>query len=158
MSEGPAGSGSDRPGGARLLPERPRCVLDTNVLISTLLFGGTPGRALFAALERGVVLVSEETMRELIEVLARPKLARYATAEERGRFVSALVRRAELVEVRTSVVACRDPRDDKFLSLALAGSASVIVTGDEDLLVLHPFRGVPILPPADFLAAVASEG
>jgi putative PIN family toxin of toxin-antitoxin system len=133
-------------------------VLDTNVLISTLLFGGTPGRAFFAAFERGVVLASEETVTELVEVAARPRFDRYATAEERGRFVAALVRRAELVDVAAAVVACRDPKDDKFLSLAVAGSASVIVSGDEDLLVLDPFHGVPILTPAAFLDAVGVKG
>ncbi len=129
-----------------------RAVFDTNALISAVLFDrSTPARAVFAALEQGVVLVSAQTVRELAEVAARSKFDRYVTAEERDRFVTALVGRAELVEVRKQIVACRDPKDDKFLSLAMAGSASVIVSGDEDLLVLHPFRGVEILTPAAFL-------
>jgi predicted nucleic acid-binding protein len=49
------------------------------------------------------------------------------------------------------VTACRDSNDDKFLALALAIKANCIVTGDQDLLVLHPFQGIPILTPADFL-------
>ena len=103
----------------------------------------------------GAVLVSEATVEELADVLGRPKFDRYVTAEERGRFLAALLRRAELVEVAREVAACRDPKDDKFLSLALAGSASVIVSGDEDLLVLHPFRGVRILRPQELLAELA---
>ncbi|WP_459868116.1 putative toxin-antitoxin system toxin component, PIN family [Endothiovibrio diazotrophicus] len=47
---------------------------------------------------------------------------------------------------------CRDPKDNKFLELAVAGGASALITGDQDLLALHPFRGIPILAPADFLA------
>ena len=130
----------------------PRAVFDTNALISALLFEGSrPARALLAALDRGVLLVSVETVSELSKVAGRSKFDRYVTTEERARFVAALVGRAELVEVGAHVAACRDPKDDKFLSLALAGSASVIVSGDEDLLVLHPFQGVPILTPAAFL-------
>jgi len=47
---------------------------------------------------------------------------------------------------------CRDPKDDKFLELALDGQADLLVTGDEDLLAQHPWRGIPILSPADYLA------
>jgi len=134
-------------------------VFDTNVLVSALFSDrSAPGRAFFTALGTGTLLVSEETVTELADVVGRPKFDRYVTAEERGRFVAALVRRAELVEVPAPVVACRDPRDDKFLSLAVSGSASVIVSGDADLLVLHPFRGIPILSPATFLEAVEASG
>jgi uncharacterized protein len=56
-----------------------------------------------------------------------------------------------LVIIHETVTACRDPKDDKFLELAVNASADIIVTGDEDLLVLHPFRGISILRPADFL-------
>lgn len=135
-----------------------RSVFDTNAFISALLFEhSTPGRAVRTALHRGVILVSAETVAELSDVVGRSKFDRYVTPEERGRFVSALVRRAELVEVHAPVAVCRDPRDDKFLSLALSGSGSVIVTGDEDLLVLHPFRDIEILTPAAFLKAVEHE-
>jgi predicted nucleic acid-binding protein len=47
--------------------------------------------------------------------------------------------------------ACRDPRDDKFLEVAVNGRADAIVTGDQDLLVLNPFQGIPILSPAGYL-------
>ena len=55
------------------------------------------------------------------------------------------------VQTPTSIRACRDPKDDKFLEVAVHGSADVIVTGDSDLLDLHPFRGIAILTPADYL-------
>ena len=146
---------SEQTGGAIRLPAHPRTVLDTNVLISALLFSnGPPGRAVFAALERGTILISEETVDELNDVAARPKFDRYLLASERRRFVRSLVGRAEVVDVDRRVQECRDPKDDKFLSLALAGEASVIVSGDEDLLVLHPFRGIPVLTPRAFLAEI----
>ena len=47
---------------------------------------------------------------------------------------------------------CRDPDDDKFLELAVSGNADYLVSGDDDLLALHPFREIPILRPAEFLA------
>lgn len=65
--------------------------------------------------------------------------------------VNALAGIAETISVTTAVTACRDPRDDKFLSLAFAGEADLIITGDDDLLVLHPFQGVSIVTPRQFL-------
>ena len=62
---------------------------------------------------------------------------------------------AESVIILESIVACRDPTDDKFLERAVNGRADMIVTGDHDLLVLHPFRGIPIIDPAAFVQGVA---
>ena len=50
------------------------------------------------------------------------------------------------------IVACRDPTDDKFLELAVSGNADLILSGDKDLLTLHPFRGIPIVTPAAFVS------
>ncbi len=130
-----------------------RVVVDTNTLVSAMLFADSvPGRAVAAILAKGVLLVSADTVTEVVDVIARPKFERYLSLTDRRRFMSALVREAELVDVQRHVVACRDPRDDKFLSLALAGAATAIVTGDADLLALHPFEGCPILSPAVVLA------
>ena len=132
-----------------------RVVLDTNLLVSAVLFAeSVPARALFAALDRCVVLVSEESILELADVLGRPKFDRYVSAKERSRFLAALLRQSELVEVDIAVRVCRNPRDDKFLSLALAGSATTIVSGDEDLLILDSFQGIRILRPAGFLVGM----
>jgi len=57
----------------------------------------------------------------------------------------------KLINPQLSIKACRDPQDDKFLEIALAVNASCIVTGDRNLLTLHPFCNTPILSPADFL-------
>jgi predicted nucleic acid-binding protein len=62
-----------------------------------------------------------------------------------------LIARAELVEIKERIAACRDPTDDKFLELAVNGRADLIVSGDADLLALNPFRGIPIITPAMFV-------
>lgn len=89
---------------------------------------------------------------ELADVLARPKFDPYATIAERQEFLRLVVRVAERVPIIHIVEACRDPTDDKFLELAVNGAAERIVTGDADLLALHPFRGIEILTPARYLA------
>lgn len=136
------------------MPER-RWVLDTNALISRLLLPtGVAARAVDHALDRGVVLVSEETMNELAEVISRPKFDRYLSVAERVQFLRLFGGVARMVNITHRVAACRDPKDDKFLHVALNGEAEAIVTGDQDLLVLHPFHGISILSPADFVVMV----
>ncbi|MBA2246351.1 MAG: putative toxin-antitoxin system toxin component, PIN family [Gemmatimonadetes bacterium] len=131
----------------------PGTVFDSNVLVSALLFEhSVPRQAFDRATARWPVLLSIETLSALASVLSRPKFDRYLHPEERERFLVGLVRGAELVEVRERIRECRDPRDDVFLEVAVAGRAERIITGDEDLLVLHPFRGIPILGPAEYLA------
>jgi uncharacterized protein len=136
-----------------------RIVFDTNVIVSALLFViGIPRRAFDAVLARGRVLLSAATVGELEDVLRRPKFDKYIREDERLEFLAALVRTAEVVEVTEVVTDCRDPKDNKFLELAVSGHATHIVTGDADLLVLHPFRGVNIVTPQAFLAGVTQGG
>ena len=73
------------------------------------------------------------------------------TLEERRQFLRLFDRVAELIPITHIVRACRDPKDDKFLELAVNGAAQLIITGDGDLLALHPFRGIEILTPARYL-------
>jgi uncharacterized protein len=70
---------------------------------------------------------------------------------DREEFLRDFAKNAEFVEIQEAIVACRDPKDDQYLSLAINGRAECIVTGDEDLLVLHPFREIPILTARMFL-------
>ncbi len=127
-------------------------VFDTNVLVSTVMVpNGVPQRALLKAIQDGHIAQSLATLDELRLVLERPKFDKYLSRDDRTRFLSSLVRESVLVIIHETVTACRDPKDDKFLELAVNASADIIVTGDEDLLVLHPFRGISILRPADFL-------
>lgn len=130
----------------------PRVVLDTNVLISAALsLHGKPRQVLDWGAEHGVILSSDETHKELVARLQRPKFEPYVDADERDTYIEWLEAYTYSVEVEAHVQACRDPDDDKFLELALSGNADVIVSGDEDLQVLHPFRGIPILSPDEFL-------
>lgn len=136
----------------------PRCVFDTNVLISALLFNHSkPAQAFFAALRTGEVLVSADAILELNDVLGRKKFERYVTEEERERFLRSLLREARLVEIHEEIRACRDPKDDKFLELAVNGEADCIVSGDDDLLMLDPFRGIEIFTPSGFLDALSRD-
>ena len=114
--------------------------------------GGTAARAVDHGLSWGVPLVSEATLAELSDVLSRDRFDRYVTREDRQRFLRLLGGVVRVVPVTQRIVACRDPRDDKFLDVALSGEARLILTGDRDLLELHPFHGIEILAPADFLA------
>ena len=88
---------------------------------------------------------------ELADVLALPNFDRYISLEDRQQFLRLLGHIAEMVPITYTVRACRDSRDDKFLELAVNGSADLLITGDRDLLALNPFRGIPIIRPADFL-------
>lgn len=137
------------------MASEPRTVIDTGVAVSAVLLPrSVPRRAFDRAVARGRLLHSDATVAELDEVLRRPKFDKYITEAERLEFLAGVVRVAELVSVTETVRACRDPRDDKFLELAVSGGATHLVTGDADLLVLHPYRGVVIVPPQDFLALV----
>ncbi len=130
-----------------------RVVLDTNVVMSAVLLPRSiPRQALDQVLEYGTMLISSATVVELHDVLRRPRFDAYVRADERLAFLTTLVRDAEWVEIAHLVTDCRDPKDNKFLELALSGQATHIVSGDEDLLVLHPFCGIPILTPQTFLS------
>src|SRR5208337_4460537 len=134
------------------MTQRPRSVLDTNIVVSAILrSGSTPHRALLDARSRGVLLASETTLVELHEVLLRPKVDRFVDRTLRESLFWEYARRCHLVPIPHPIRACRDPRDDKFLEVAVHGRADAIVTGDKDLLELNPFHGIAILTPADWL-------
>jgi putative PIN family toxin of toxin-antitoxin system len=129
-----------------------RCVVDTNVVVSASVFAfSVPRQAVEKALRNSILLFSDFTMDELKNVLVRSKFDRYVSREERARFLAQLNARAEFVPTIRPVRECRDPKDDKFLEVALNGRADVIITGDADLLKMHPWRGVEILSPAKYL-------
>ena len=126
------------------------------MLVSALLLReGKPHRSLVLALERGKVLISFQVLAELHEGLGRDKFRRYVEEEEVHKFLAALTRDAQLVDVEVQIAACRDPKDDKILELAVSGNATHIVTGDDDLLVLDPFRGISIVTPNRFLESLS---
>jgi uncharacterized protein len=129
-----------------------KLVLDTNVLVSHLLIPGSiADQVAHRAMEQKQLLQSDATFTELSEVLVRRKFDRYLTMEERKRALQAFATAAAWIPIIRRIRACRDPRDDKFLELAINGSADAILTGDEDLLALHPFHTIAILTPAAWL-------
>ena len=135
-----------------------RFVFDTNVIVSAaLLAGSVPRQAFDKALDEGRILISVPVLLELAEVLSRKKLNKYLLEEERMRFLVALLKEAELVEITEAVTDCRDAKDNKFLELAVSGEADCIISGDDDLLVLSPFRGIPILTPREFLSDLSEQ-
>jgi uncharacterized protein len=134
------------------MPIELRFVFDTNVIVSALLLKHSVSRQAFdTAIASGELLLSLAVINELNEGLQRKQFDKYILEEERMQFLAALVREATLVEITEIIAECRDPKDDKFLELAIGGKADCIVSGDKDLLVLDPFRGVPILTPTGFL-------
>lgn len=134
------------------MTSRPRYVLDANVIVSGLLFPRSlPGQAFTEARTRGNMLLSDDTVQELVAVFRRAKFDRYILSEERDRLLGALVREAMHVVPTERISLSRDPKDDKWLELAVAGNADYLVTGDDDLLVLDGYRGIKITTPADFV-------
>jgi putative PIN family toxin of toxin-antitoxin system len=132
---------------------RKRLVLDTNLLVRGMLFrGSTPRQAIVKAHNEGLLLASQATLAEMLEVFQRPLFDRAAGLDVREALVREYARRCKIIAVHSTIQACRDPKDDKFLALAVDGRADLMVTSDKDLLALHPFRGLAILEPADFLA------
>jgi putative PIN family toxin of toxin-antitoxin system len=135
-----------------------RVVLDTNVLISAALSPlGKSFASLSWVLDHATLIVSRELLDELETRLARPKFAKYLDERRCRVFVAELALVAVQVKLSGVVSVCRDPDDDKLLEIATVGRADCLVTGDQDLLVLHPFQGVPILTPAGFLTAVEAQ-
>lgn len=132
-----------------------RVVLDTSVLVSSMIASsGTIGQVLHL-LRKGEfnAVFSEPIIEELIEVLGRPRIREkyHIRSKDIQMLLGLILLRGVSVVATTRIVACRDPRDNKFLEAAIDGKAECIVTGDSDLLALHPFQGVAILSPAEFV-------
>lgn len=135
-----------------------RVILDTSTLVSAALRpGSVPDHALLKAMRTCEICASMETLEELAPVLDRGKFDRYLDKESRRAFVTVMRRHLRLFAVqqvdRDAVdPPCRDPADNKLLALALASEANALVSSDEDLLILSPWNGIPMLAPAEFMA------
>ncbi len=127
-------------------------IFDTNALMSALLNNESqPAKALKLARETGTLLVSTDTSDEYFDVFCRPKFEKYLSLETRITFIENIISNALVVEIKEVIFSCRDPKDNMFLSLAVSSLADAIITRDNDLLIMHPFRNIPILSPTDFL-------
>ena len=131
----------------------PRIVIDTNVLISQHLSPRSiPARAFRRAVKMSVVLLSDATFLEMTETLLKKKFDRYFSLASRKKFLTDFQALAIRITVTSTFPVCRHHKDNKFLELAVDGHADLILTGDQDLLVLSPFRGIPIVTPMEYLA------
>ena len=131
---------------------RVRVVFDTNALISALIVpSSVPAKALDLAVENFEIIVSKATWQEFEQKIKKASLERYfRNTQDRDAAVHAINRVVTHVTVRSVVTDCRDPKDNQFLELALDGKAETIISGDKDLLVLNPWRGVCIQSSGDF--------
>jgi putative PIN family toxin of toxin-antitoxin system len=131
---------------------KPRFVFDANVIVSAFLFkNSSPRLALETAKNQGIIILSDTVIDELSNVLSRSKFDRYLAKSIRQELLETLVEASLLVQPSESIDECRDPKDNKYLELAISGHAESLITGDEDLLVLNPFRNIKIITVLEFL-------
>ena len=135
-----------------------RIVFDTNTLVSAFLFpNSVPGQCVHSYSRFVNILASEDTLQEFLRVINYPKFEKYLTQNDRQTAIKHLIHTTTFVEVTIKVNDCRDIHDNIFLDLALDGSADIIVTGDNDLLILHPYKNIPIITPKHFLEVLANR-
>lgn len=129
-------------------------VLDTNLVVSAFIRpDGTAGKAMQKALLHFRIAASIDTLSELHEVLNRPKFDRYLSPFQRLQYLQTYREAVTLVNVRTCIADSPDPKDNKFLALAVDAEAALLVSGDKkDLLALNPYRGIQILSINEFLS------
>jgi putative PIN family toxin of toxin-antitoxin system len=136
--------------------DRLRVVLDTSVLVSTLLTRGEIMRQVMGAWEEGefVMLFSPQTRAELIAVLAYPEIQKRSVIPLEG-FAESLARFSLNIGGKIEVKGvCRDAKDDKFLACAVEGNAQYLVSSDRDLLEIGKYQNIPIINPGQFLVAL----
>jgi len=138
-----------------------RLVLDTNTVISALLWKGVPHGLLAAARARRATTLhtSAKLLAELVDVLSRDKLASAvaATGEDPDTLLKRYVNLAQ-VHVPTTIppTVLSDPDDDEVLACAIAANAQLIVSGDRDLLSLKTYRGIPIVNAAEAIRIITA--
>ena len=129
-----------------------KVVIDTNVIISSILFGGVPGE-LIPLWKSGLIkpLASKEIIDEYIKVLTYPKFE-LSEAEINYILYNEILTYFDIIQIKdTPVIIKVDPSDDKFIHCAKAGKASAIISGDQHLLRLKSYQKIKILTPAKFL-------
>ena len=128
-----------------------RLVLDTNVLVSAILSPASiSAKILNWGEDNGVILYSAATLNEVLSVLGRSKFSKYIDHDDIDGLSIRIKTVWLFVEILNQVQLCRDPKDDKFIDLALNGKASHLITGDSDLLVLNPVENTSIINPRTF--------
>jgi putative PIN family toxin of toxin-antitoxin system len=130
----------------------PNVVFDVSTLVGALLKADSvPERALLLARTHDNICLSSAVDAEIREVFARPKFRNYLTIGRVELLLNLLKAAARRVEPDTTVTDCRDAKDNKYLELALAAEAEIIVARDKDRLVLDPWRGIRVMTPAEYV-------
>ena len=128
-----------------------RLVIDTNVLVSAILSPvSISAKVLNWGEDNGVILYSTATLAEVLSVLGRSKFSKYIDHDDIDGLSIRIKTAWLLIEILNQVQLCRDPKDDKFIDLALNGEASHLITGDNDLLVLNPIKNTSVINPRTF--------
>ncbi len=133
-----------------------RLLLDTNVLVAALVARGTCHELLEHCVREHVVVSSQSLLDELGEVLERKFRQRAADVQSARRLFAETLTLVEPAALDVPI--CRDRDDDVVLATALAGACDAIVTGDQDLLVLDPFRGIRVISPTAFWRWESADG
>ncbi len=132
-------------------------IFDTNTIVSaSLFFNSKPAVALRIAKLKFRILVSDTIVQEIKSVFLREKFDKYLSLENRMEFLSNFLIKTQKIAVTSVITDCRDPKDNKFLELAIDGNADYIITGDPDLLILHSYRGISIVTPSQFLSILTA--
>lgn len=128
-------------------------ICDTNIFVSAVLsFNSLPAKIIEDILNKNIFFAfSDETYHELVEVFNRKKFDKYISVEKRDLFIDKIYNSSQNYTINEKVALCRDPKDNKFLDLALASNAEFLITGDEDLLVLKNIGKTEIITPREFI-------
>ena len=128
-------------------------VLDSNLIVSAFLNPeGIAATAIDIADSNFDIVCTTETIGELVDVLSRDKFDKYVSKEDRAQRIREYAQAVCIVDVALQVTDCKDPKDNKFLALALATQAALIVSGDKrDLLIMNPYKGSPVIGIRDFV-------
>lgn len=128
-----------------------RIVIDTNVWISYLIGGYLRETLDNKILSNEIkILFSEDMLKEFFEVVSRPKFKKIFSEKRIKELVILMRKFEETIQIKERINICRDPKDNLILETAVSGKANLIITGDEDLLSLSPFRNIRIITPAKF--------
>ncbi len=135
---------------------KPQVIIDTNVWISGLVFGGTPEKIIRLFIEGQIIVVVSE---ELLTELRRKITQKFSLFVPQLALLEASIKEeALLVKLgATPIAVSRDTDDDKFIETAVAGDAEYIISGDKDLLTLGSYQGIKILRPAEFLELISRQ-
>lgn len=128
-----------------------RIVIDTNLWISFLITKNYTRLDEIIFTKKCILVFSQELLEEFIAVAKRPKFRRFFSASDIEEILETIQEYAEFVSVTSKTEVCKDPKDNFLLSLSLDGNADILLTGDNDLLILKKFRKTKILTISDFL-------